>query len=396
MTRFRPGAGPSMSIDLTDTKLKEWLRLCATHSVALVALLGAVASQARTAEPMADLDAWHAAALMGTGVNIGNTLESTRQWEIGWGNPRITKGYIEQLAALGFRSVRLPVAWDTYALDGRISPDKLARVGEVVDWITAAGMFCIVNIHWDGGWIDSSNRARFPNTYATFSPEAERKYRSYWSQIARFFAGKNERLVFEALNEETNFANARPPRDAYATLREVNQLFIDTVRHGGGNNARRLLIVTGYFTDIARTTNTDYVLPMDSTPHRLFISVHYYTPWRFAGMSDDTGEAKAQPTWGSPSDVAELNRLFDAMQAFCARNDLPAFVGDFGVTPKKATASRVRWMSAVIHAALARKMVPVLWETGGDISRVPPYTPGPALRQVLPLVSASTAESAAR
>jgi len=385
-----------MSIKLTDTKLKEWVRLFATYTVALVALSGAAAGHAQTAEPMADLDAWHAAALMGTGVNIGNTFESTRQWEIGWGNPRITKGYIEHLAALGFRTVRLPVAWDTYARDGRIDPDKLARVGEVVDWITAAGMFCIVNIHWDGGWIDSSFQARFPDTYATFSPEAERKYRAYWSQIASYFAGRNERLVFEALNEETNFANSGAPRDAYATLRKVNQLFIDTVRHSGGNNATRLLIVTGYFTDIAKTTNSEYALPTDSVPHRLFISVHYYTPWRFAGMSDDTSWDKVQPTWGSPGDVAELNRLFDSMQMFCARNDLPAFIGEFGVTPRKETASRVRWMSAVIHAALSRRMVPVLWETGGDISRVPPYTVSPALRQVLPGVSGGAPKSAAR
>jgi endoglucanase len=100
-------------------------------------------------------------------VNIGNTLDNTSQWETGWGNPRITKEYIASLAALGFRTVRLPVAWDTYAREGRIQPDKLARVGEVVDWITAAGMFCIVNIHWDGGWIDSSYKARFPDTSRT-------------------------------------------------------------------------------------------------------------------------------------------------------------------------------------------------------------------------------------
>ena len=345
---------------------------------------------------MADLDARRAAALMGTGVNIGNTLESTRQWETGWGNPRITREYILHLAALGFRTIRLPVAWDTYARDGRIQPDKLARVGEVVDWITAAGMFCIVNIHWDGGWIDSSYEARFPDTYATFSPEAERKYHSYWSQIASFFAGKNERLVFEALNEETNFANTGSPREAYATLRKVNQLFIDTVRHGGGNNASRLLIITGYFTDIAKTTSSDYVLPTDSVPHRLFISVHYYTPWRFAGMSNDTGWAKVQPTWGSPSDLAELERLFDVLQAFCARNDVPAFIGEFGVTPTKETASRVRWMSAVINAALYRKMVPVLWETGSDISRSPPYSASPALLQVLQGAPGGAPKSAAR
>jgi endoglucanase len=143
------------------------------------------------------------------------------------------------------------VAWDTYARDGRIPADKLARVGEVVDWITAAGMFCVVNIHWDGGWIDSSKRERFPDTYATFSAEAERKYRTYWTQIATFFAGKDERLLFEALNEETNFSGAGSTRLAYATLTRVNQLFIDTVRRTGGNNAKRLLIVTGYATDIA-------------------------------------------------------------------------------------------------------------------------------------------------
>ena len=35
------------------------------------------------------------------------------------------------------------------------------------------------------------------------------------------------------------------------------------------------------------------------------------------------------------------------MQEFCKRNDLPAFIGEFGVTDKKETASRVRWMTAV-------------------------------------------------
>ena len=48
---------------------------------------------------------------MGVGVNIGNTLDNTTQWETGWGNPRITKEYVESLAKLGFKTVRVPVAW---------------------------------------------------------------------------------------------------------------------------------------------------------------------------------------------------------------------------------------------------------------------------------------------
>ena len=256
-------------------------------------------------------------------------------------------------------------------------------------------MFCVLDIHWDGGWIDSSNKEHFPNTYATFSAAAEQKYRSYWTQIAGFFAGKNERLVFEALNEETKFDNAGSPQKAYATLTHVNQVFIDTVRKTGGNNGKRLLIVTGYATDITKTCSSDYALPTDTLPHRLFISVHYYTPWQFCGMTEDADWGKMARTWGSPSDVAELERLFDMMQNFSTKNDIPAFIGEFGATDKKESDSRVRWMSGVIGGALSRKMVPVLWDTGSQISRRSPYPAAPDLSRVLHDLAAKTPRSPA-
>ncbi len=335
-------------------------------------------------EPMAELDAWPAVERMSPGINIGNTLENVTQWETGWGNPPITEEYVKRLVALGFKTVRLPVAWDTYAVEGRIQPDKFRRVREVIDWITGAGMFCVLNIHWDRGWIDSSFAERFPKEIQeTFTPEAEKKYRSYWTQIATFFAGKNEKLVFEALNEETKFEKAGSREKAYATLTHVNQLFLDTVRHTGGNNAKRLLIVTGYTTDITKTCDPHYVLPKDTIPHRLFISVHYYTPWQFVGMTEDASWGKMAPAWGSANDSQELNRLFDMMRDFCSKNDLPAFIGEFSVTEKKESASRIRWMSAVMDAARSRKMVPVLWDTGNDMSRQPPYDPKPDLLEVL-------------
>jgi endoglucanase len=344
-------------------------------------------------EPMAALDAWAAVEQMTPGINIGNTFDNTTTWETGWGNPVISQDYVKSVAALGFKTVRLPVAWDTYAVDGRIQPDKLRRVGEVVDWITSAGMFCVLNIHWDGGWIDSSNKERFSQTFATFSSDAEKKYRAYWKQISTFFAGKNQKLIFEALNEETNFEKAGSSQQAYATLTRVNQLFIDTVRKTGGNNAQRLLLVTGYSTDITKTCSGDYQLPTDTASHKLFISVHYYTPWQFVGMTEDADWGKMFPTWGSPSEVAELNRLFDMMAAFCAKHDLPAFIGEFSATDKKESASRVRWMTAVAQAARSRKMVPVLWDTGGEVSRRPPYAPAPTLAQVLQTLAAPTSIS---
>jgi endoglucanase len=356
---------------------------CLTPPLAADAAANKVATPSQP-EPMADLDAWTAASQMSPGTNIGNTLENTTAWETGWGQPLITPEFIESLAHLGFKTIRLPVAWNTYAASGRIQADKLRRVSEVVDWITGAGMFCVINIHWDGGWIDSDVKEKFPTTFHTFSADAEKKFRSYWEQIATFFASRNERVIFEALNEETNFSEEGSPEKAYATLTRVNQIFIDTVRKTGGNNASRLLIVAGYSTDIEKTCAREYTLPKDTLPHKLFISVHYYTPYQFCGLTEDADWGKMMRTWGTPDDVKHLDDLFDQMKDFCTRNDLPAFIGEFGVATKnKEPASRVRWMSAVVHATTARKMVPVLWDTGGDVSRRAPYAASPELLEVL-------------
>ena len=163
----------------------------------------------------------------------------------------------------------------------------------------------------------------------------------------------------------------------------MNQLFIDTVRKTGGNNARRLLIVIGYSTDIKKTCERAYALPKDTIPGRLFISVHYYTPYTFCGLNEDADWGKMLPTWGTTDDVKQLEQLFDAMKGFCTRNDIPAFIGEFGVTTTKESASRVRWMSAVMNASLSRRMVPVLWDTGSELSRHEPYAASPDLVQTL-------------
>jgi endoglucanase len=288
--------------------------------------------------------------------------------------------------------VRLPVAWDTYAKDGEITPKQFQRVSEVVNWITDSGMFCVLNIHWDGGWIDSDRKEQFPQTFHTFSPEAEKKFRSYWDQIARHFAGKNQKLIFEALNEETNFDKEGSMEKAYATLTRVNQLFIDTVRATGGNNATRLLIVTGYTTDIEKTCNPGYKLPKDTVPGKLFISVHYYTPWTFVGLDKDASWGKMMPTWGSEEDLKLLNRLFDAMNDFCVRNNTPAFIGEFSMCSRKEAASSIRWTSSVYNAAASRKMIPVLWDTGGAVSRRDPYAPRQDLVQMVPGLASAPAK----
>jgi endoglucanase len=332
---------------------------------------------------MGSLDAWTAVGLMSPGINIGNTFDCVNGWETGWGSPLITKEFIQSLARTGFKSVRVPVAWDTYSDHGRITEKEFKRIDEIVNWILEAGMFCVVNIHWDGGWIDSDWKEKFPDTYHTFSKDAEKKFRSYWDQIARHYADKGEKLLFEGLNEQTNFENEGSLEKSYATLTRVNQLFIDTVRKTGGNNARRLLVITGYSTDIDATCKKETKLPKDTVPGKLFISVHYYTPWVFVGLSEDSNWAKMQPTWGNKEDVKMLNDLFDRLEAFCTKNNIPAYIGEYSLCSRKEADDRVRWTTSVYQAALKRKMVPVLWDTGSAVSRNAPYTPNPEIADML-------------
>jgi len=357
------------------------------HVVKIIAGSLALASVPTTAvlaqpapSPDAPLTAWNAVPAMGIGVNIGNTLENTKTWETGWGNPPITKEFIDSLAAHGFKTVRVPVAWDTYAHDGKIDPDKMKRVAQVADWITSDGMFCVINIHWDGGWIDSDVKTKYPKTYHTFTPEAEQKFKNYWTQIATYFANRDDHLIFEGLNEESNFDSEKHP---YATLGRVNQLFVDTVRATGGNNTNRLLIIAGYTTDIAKTATDKFIIPRDTMPHELLLSIHYYTPWPFAGMTKDESWGKMRMTWGTKADLAELRTNFDNIEAYSKAKDIPVFVGEFGADFSKDQRSRAKWMLDVALTAHSRGMVPVLWDIGQDVARRPPFALSPALSFVL-------------
>ena len=73
----------------------------------------------------------------------------------------------------------------------------------------------------------------------------------------------------------------------------------------------------------------------------------------------------------------------DKMEAYSKKNDIPAFIGEYGATTSKDDRSRVKWMLSVILSAEARDMVPVLWDIGQEVKRTPPYNLSPDLSLVL-------------
>lgn len=320
----------------------------------------------------APMDTVAMAKAMGFGANIGNTLENTTLWETGWGQPLITPTFINGMASRGIKTVRVPVAWDTYAVHGVIDPAKMSRVRQVVDWILAAGMYAIVNIHWDNGWIDNEKNA---NRYR-LTDDVKAKFAGYWQQVSTAFGDVGHTLIFEGMNEEGVFYVNGTPNGTpdMAALNQLNQLFVNTVRSQGGYNFTRALLIAGFGTDINKTCVNTFTIPTDPAgAGRLFLSIHFYDPSTFTILEEVASWGSPATTWGTDRDKQALENQFTKLASFVAPKGLPVIIGEFGVTvgqsAKREPASRILWMQSVIKACFARGMVPVLWDCATDIKR---------------------------
>ena len=92
---------------------------------------------------------------MGFGINIGNTMEVPGN-PTAWGNKFPSEAYIDSVKAAGFSTIRIPCAWDSHAKDGVINQSWMDSVQVVVDRCMRAGLITILNIHWDGGWLEEN------------------------------------------------------------------------------------------------------------------------------------------------------------------------------------------------------------------------------------------------
>ncbi len=218
------------------------------------------------------------------GYNIGNSLDScpaagrndgthdSAYYETHQGNPVITKEFIGALKRSGFNAIRLPVTWscNTYRENGRLSirEDWLDRVAQVIEYAMDYNLYIVLDTHHDDDiiWADMEDIDKVSQNLCDL-----------WTQIAERFQDYDQRLVFESFNE----INARDNDwQSYASSMEaaniLNQLFVDTVRAGGGYNAERILLCDTYLSETADDILNGFVLPDDSTDSRLAISVHGY------------------------------------------------------------------------------------------------------------------------
>ena len=277
------------------------------------------------------------------GWNLGNTLDVCQADRDGdgkinehveagekvdetlWGNPKATKELFTSLKKNGVNAVRIPVTWrDHMDSNGNIDREWMDRVQQVVDYAYSQGMYVIINVHHDGGgdpkfgaWIIEESQ----KDYNTFL----KKYKNVWKQIAERFKNYSDYLIFESMNEvgfDTLYNKNKA--DAYNLINKINQDFVDIIRATGGNNAKRHLLIAGYYTDIERTCDSLYKMP-DDKAERCILSVHYYTPWDFCTCD-------IKHTWGTNSEVWQMETLIGKMKKNFVDKGIPVIIGEYAAS----------------------------------------------------------------
>ena len=338
------------------------------------------------------LTALEATRLMGNGINLGNTLEACDNnvgiktntplsYETHWGQPKTTQAMIDGMKAAGFDTIRIPVAWMTnathlYEGDYTIDADYMDRVEEVVRYARKAGMYVIINDHWDGGWY-----GMFGSESAETRALAMEAYKGMWQQIAERFRDYSDYLIFESANEElgTRFdensalycsdsvVTYLTDDERYALTNEINQTFVDVVRATGGNNATRFLLIAGYSTDIDQTCDDRFQMPKDTVDSKLMVSVHYYDPWSYCGASSAVSATK----WGKVSDYEYMDQQLAKMTKFTEAG-YGVVIGEYGALPCSdgLKDNTLAYHTAFLDACTKYNLTNCLWDCSGLYKRV--------------------------
>lgn len=313
------------------------------------------------------------------GWNLGNTLDVCQADRDGdgkvnehveagekvdetlWGNPKATKELFTSLKKNGVNAVRIPVTWrDHMDSNGNIDREWMDRVQQVVDYAYSQGMYVIINVHHDGGgdpkfgaWIIEESQ----KDYNTFL----KKYKNVWKQIAERFKNYSDYLIFESMNEvgfDTLYNKNKA--DAYNLINKINQEFVDIIRATGGNNAKRHLLIAGYYTDIERTCDSLYKMP-DDKAGRCILSVHYYTPWDFCTCD-------IKHTWGTKSEVRQMETLIGKMKKNFVDKGIPVIIGEYAASGSDLS-SCIFFIEKLNKLCSDYGIATFIWDSGRQVNR---------------------------
>ncbi|WP_026587003.1 cellulase family glycosylhydrolase [Bacillus sp. NSP9.1] len=279
---------------------------------------------------------------MSPGWNLGNTLDAIPT-EGSWNNPPVEEHTFDDIRDAGFKSVRIPVTWDSHigsAPGYKIDSGWMNRVEKVTDWALERDFYVVLNIHHDSWlWINRMGESQ---------QETLDKLGKVWTQIAERFKNKNERLLFEIVNEPTGM-------DA-DQLNLLNREMLSKIRMTGGHNDHRLVIIGGLEDNKDELLNS-FELPDDD---RIVLTYHYYSPWDY--VSNWWGRT----TWGSAQEIAEMERDIRPVYDKFVSKGYPVIIGEYGTLGANEKHSKWQYHDTLVRLARKYDMIPMWWDNGND------------------------------
>lgn len=323
-------------------------------------------------------------AKISLGVNLGNTLELVNI------NPAPTEPYFKMLKQQGFNGIRIPCGWYLHGGDNataKIPQLWMDSVKKVVQWCVSNDMYVLLNIHWDGGWLEGAG-----NTAESKKDMVIARQTAYWEQIATAMRDFDEHVMFASANEPFNVQNDLEAKNLVA----YHQACINAVRATGGKNTYRTIAIQGPEEFI----QPDRYFPTDPTPNRLAFEFHNYTPSNFSILNADPSEGGWGYIfyyWGAGNhstidsayrnanygEEAEQLASFKKLKEEYVDKGIPLLMGEYSANRRKGTsnghepldlakhnASVNAWYTFLTKQCLAIGAKPFFWETGGVFDRV--------------------------
>lgn len=275
-------------------------------------------------------NSWDMIKRMSKGINLGCTLESPYEGE--WA-AAAKEYYFDDFKTAGFDSVRIPIRWDKHMSTEypyTIDPTWLDRVEQVVDWSLSRGFITILNSHHDD-WIKEN-----------YSGNIER-FEKLWEQVSDRFKGKSENLVFEISNEP--FGNITTEE-----INDMNNRILETIRV---KNPSRFVIIGGGKWNNYNTLISSMNIPSD--PY-IIGTFHFYDPQSFTHLS--------LGTWGSDEDKLVVKTIFDKVQNWSLKNNIPVLLGEFAVMAYADRESRIKYYDYISDEALTHGFAFSVWDNG--------------------------------
>lgn len=339
-----------------------------------------------------------AVAAMGTGWNLGNTLDAnsydwksttpgwivqstsgkTSDWETAWGQPVTEPKLLTMFANAGFGAIRVPVTWAEHIdEDGIVDQAWMDRVEEVVKYVVNNGMYCILNVHHDTGeigWLHCDK--------ATYT-KVSKKFYSLWTQIATRFAGYGEKLIFESFNEMLDGNNRwnTTTSECYSYIDKYNQDFVRAVRATGGNNGCRNLVVNTYAASTAPDAMSAFTIPEDSVEGHLIAEVHSYAPYRFAFEMENPAD---QLTVFDSNCEKEVKSIIYDIDRCLIKRGIPVILGEYGATSKVGEKEMAKQAACYVSTAKKYGIACFYWMALSDgADRAKPAWTKPALKDAI-------------